>query len=126
MAIFSLRKKTHGLTQLKLGEMVGMSQSAVGQYLNGTIPLNLMAKVTFAMALDCPITDIDPDCPYETPLDQSEYALLQAYRQMKESGNVADQELLIFAAKRSPAYQRALEQASKNAPSPHPSSIEKP
>lgn len=126
MAIFLNRKKSHKISQVKLGEMIGISQSAVGQYLNGSIPLNLMAMISFSMALDCTIQDIDPNCPYKTPMTPEETALIEAYRDMKKQNDTANHELLIFAASRSPAYQRAMQQTTKTPDAPENSSIEKP
>jgi len=114
MAIFQKRKDSHKISQVKLGDMIGISQSAVGQYLNGVIPLNLMAKISFAMALECTVQDIDPTCPYATPLTQAETALIEAYRDMKKQNDTQNQELLLFAASRSPAFQKALEPAPEN------------
>ena len=125
MAIFQKRKDSHKISQVKLGDMIGISQSAVGQYLNGGIPLNLMAMISFSLALDCTIQDIDPNCPYKTPMTPEETALIEAYREMKKQNDTANHELLIFAASRSPAYQRAMQQTTKTPSALEKSSIEK-
>jgi phage repressor protein C with HTH and peptisase S24 domain len=59
---FQLRKKTEPkLTQEALAERLGFAgQSAVSQYLNGRIPLNLPALLAFAEALDFNPSDISP------------------------------------------------------------------
>ncbi|HDL7736081.1 TPA: helix-turn-helix transcriptional regulator [Yersinia enterocolitica] len=58
MAIF---KKQKGLTQAVLADELGFSnQSAVSQYLNGKIPLNVEASIKFADKLGCQISDFSP------------------------------------------------------------------
>lgn len=58
MAIF---KKQKGLTQAVLADELGFSnQSAVSQYLNGKIPLNVEASIKFADRLGCQVSDFSP------------------------------------------------------------------
>lgn len=100
-AIF-LTKKSQGLieNQTRLGEKVGISQSAVGQYLNGEIPLNLEAMLKFSAALGVAVTDIDPDAA-TLSLSKDEQLLLNAYRSYGRAGK----EALLRVAEMAPAYQ---------------------
>lgn len=84
--IYLARKKEWGLSQEALGNLVDMSQSAVGQYLNAHIPMGLPAKLAFAMALKCEASEIDPDIKFSLPPEGDEQALLEAYRRAPERG----------------------------------------
>ncbi len=59
-AIFEAKKKTLGLSQQAAGNAMGISQAAVGHYLNGRNPLNLNAAHHFAEILNCSINDFSP------------------------------------------------------------------
>jgi transcriptional regulator with XRE-family HTH domain len=109
MAIFHQRKKQNSLTQAKLGEAVGMTQSGVGQYLNGEVPLNLTALILFSMALGCQLQDIDPDCPHLIPTSPEEKGLVAAYRDMKNRKDATSAKALLQVAELSPAYRATLE-----------------
>lgn len=80
------RDKGERLSQQKLGGMLnlngkqGITQSAVGQYLNARIPLNLEAILEFARVLECDPNDISQEVPVSTHLSVSELAVLDAYR----------------------------------------------
>lgn len=122
MSIFQERKKEKNLTQAKLGEMVGMTQSGVGQYLNGEVPLNLPALILFSMALECQLQDIDPDCPHLIPSSPEEKGLLAAYRDMKSRNDSASKKALLQVAELSPAYRLTLlDSEEKDAVDPDPS-----
>lgn len=99
-----LHKKDEGLTQSKLAEKTGMTQSAIGQYLNGKIPLNLEALILFSLHLDCKIQDIDPKNPIFLSIHEEERALISAYWEMKNSGNLAGKQALLQVAALSPAF----------------------
>lgn len=60
--IYELRKtEDRSLTQETLAERCGWkTQSAVTQYLNGMVPLNLDALIKFSLALDVDIAEISP------------------------------------------------------------------
>lgn len=58
--IWNAKKKPLGLTQESAGAMMGMTQGAVGQYLNGTTALGELAMLEFARVLKVPPSDIDP------------------------------------------------------------------
>lgn len=47
-------------SQEAAGEMLGFNQSALSQYLNGRIPLNVDAATRFASVLGCPVADFSP------------------------------------------------------------------
>lgn len=108
MAIFQEKKRTDGLTQGKLGDMMGMTQSGVGQYLNGEVPLNLPALLLFSIALEVELQDIDPDCPYLIPTSPEEKGLIAAYRDMKSRDDQASKKALLQVAELSPAYRVTL------------------
>lgn len=59
--IWDAKKKALGLTQELAGERLGMTQGAVGQYLNGRVPMNLETKIKFAELLDVGVEEIDDD-----------------------------------------------------------------
>lgn len=59
--IWLASKAGHGLNQEWLADQVGMTQPAVGQYLNAKIPLNTDAICAFARALKIDVTEIDED-----------------------------------------------------------------
>lgn len=64
--------------------MLGFNQSALSQYLNGKIPLNVSAAVKFAAVIGCSVSDFSHDLggqigKYSTPAESSEVA--QAPRQ---------------------------------------------
>ena len=49
------------LTQQEAADQLGVSQSAISQYLRGTIPLNTGAVIAFASLFEIDPTEIDPD-----------------------------------------------------------------
>lgn len=59
-AIFEAKKKALGISQQTTGDSMGISQAAVGHYLNGRNPLNLNAAHHFAEILNCSIKDFSP------------------------------------------------------------------
>ena len=59
--IWKAAPKSKRGTQEEFGEKWGIgSQSAVGQYLRGDIPLNFKAAMAFASGLECQISDFSP------------------------------------------------------------------
>ncbi|KXU38688.1 hypothetical protein AXE65_00850 [Ventosimonas gracilis] len=65
-AIFEKRKAEDGLTQAVLADILGYSvQSAVSQYLNAKIPLNVSAATKFASGLRCRVADFSPSIQSE-------------------------------------------------------------
>ncbi|WP_435102305.1 LexA family transcriptional regulator [Arhodomonas sp. AD133] len=58
--LWDRKRHSLGLTQESAGERMGMTQGAVGQYLNGRIPLNPKATLQFARLLGVHPTEIDP------------------------------------------------------------------
>jgi transcriptional regulator with XRE-family HTH domain len=97
-------KKRHvlELSQERLGIEMGMSQSAVGQYLNAKIPLNLPVKISFAMALQCDLVEIDPEIPFSLPSSPDEKKIIDAYRAASTDGR----DLILGAAAVAPVYKR--------------------
>jgi phage repressor protein C with HTH and peptisase S24 domain len=55
-------RKDAGLpsSQEALSELLGFNQSAVSQYLNGRIPLNIEAAIKFASLIECQVADFSP------------------------------------------------------------------
>lgn len=53
-------KDAHRTSQRELAKHLGWSQSAVAQFINGTMPLSTDAKFKFAKFFDIPVTDLDP------------------------------------------------------------------
>jgi len=63
MVIF---KSKSGLTQAQLADDLGFAnQSAVSQYLNGKIPLNVEVSVKFAKRFDCDVSRFSPSLQRE-------------------------------------------------------------
>ena len=63
MAIF---KRQSGLTQAVLADDLGFStQSAVSQYLNGRVPLNVEVAIKFAERFNCLVSDCSPSIQRE-------------------------------------------------------------
>lgn len=60
-SIWEAKKKEEGLTQDDANSVLGWSQSAFGQYINGKIPFNLDALIKVAKYLGVPVARIDPD-----------------------------------------------------------------
>jgi len=58
--IWLSRKKDLKLTQASAADEMDMTQGAVGQYLNGTIPLNDSAAMRFARLLQVPVGSFKP------------------------------------------------------------------
>jgi transcriptional regulator with XRE-family HTH domain len=81
----SLYEKS-GKTQEDIGYELGMTQSAVTQYLNGHIPMNFGIKISLAKCFAVPITAIDPELEDILHLSQDEQALLRSYRQADDTG----------------------------------------
>jgi len=59
-AIWESKKQELKLTQVTVADEIGTSQSAISQYLNGTIALNTDAVIVFAKLLQCEPKDIRP------------------------------------------------------------------
>ena len=59
-AIWEAKKQELKLTQTSIADEIGTSQSAISQYLNGTIALNTDAVIVFAKLLQCEPKDIRP------------------------------------------------------------------
>jgi transcriptional regulator with XRE-family HTH domain len=61
MRIYLEHKAKYGLTQDQLADELGFAvQSAVNQYLNGKIALNMEAAVKFAERFNCRVSDFSP------------------------------------------------------------------
>jgi len=60
LAIWEAKKQELKLTQTSIADEIGTSQSAISQYLNGTIALNTDAVIVFAKLLQCRPEEIRP------------------------------------------------------------------
>ena len=60
LAIWESKRQELKLTQVTVADEIGTSQSAISQYLNGTIALNTDAVIVFAKLLQCEPKDICP------------------------------------------------------------------
>ena len=73
------------LTQAKASAEFGFAnQSAISQYLNGYIPLNMRTAARFAALLNVPITDISPKFATKT---SNSYPLIGAMKDAFKSGD---------------------------------------
>lgn len=59
--IWLSKKDALGLTQTSAADKMDMTQGAVGQYLNGKIPLNDSVSMGFAKILEVKVSDFRPD-----------------------------------------------------------------
>lgn len=64
--VWLAKKKLLALTQESAAVRLGWTQGAVGQYINGHIPLNTDAKIKFAALLQIDPREIDPNIPIPT------------------------------------------------------------
>jgi len=58
--IFQAKKSEFGLTQEKMAFKMGITQPAVGHYLNGRNPLNIQSALKFSEILQVPVKDFSP------------------------------------------------------------------
>ncbi|QZN96437.1 LexA family protein [Symbiopectobacterium purcellii] len=59
-ALYELKKREMGFTQYTIADSLGISQGAVGHYLNGRNPLNVPIASAFASLLGVQISDFSP------------------------------------------------------------------
>lgn len=64
-ALYESKKKKLGVTQYMIAEELGISQGAVGHYINGRNPLNLNVAAVFANILQVSISDFSPSIAAE-------------------------------------------------------------
>lgn len=109
-AIWLAKKGALELTQEKLAAQFGISQPAVGQYLNGEIPLNYLTLVKFCATLQCDPREVREDLPeqqwqlrlparFETEFDENLMHLAAAAAAEFSNGSpvqVADATVLIY------------------------------
>lgn len=81
-AIYLDRKESIGLTQDQIAASMDITQSAVTQFLNGTVAMSLRAKFNMAKALKCRIGDIDPELADLSYLDQRDRELIEGFRSL--------------------------------------------
>ncbi|AKL12778.1 TPA: helix-turn-helix domain-containing protein [Kluyvera intermedia] len=67
-ALYESKKKELGITQADIADELGISQGAVGHYLNGRNPLNLPVAAVFARILREPISSFSPSLAKEAEL----------------------------------------------------------
>lgn len=81
--IWLSQKKSRKLTQEEAGNAMGWTQGAVGQYLNGKIPLNPSAMLNWANYLNVLIGDIAPEF---SPLnDMTGKSVMDNYNRSEET-----------------------------------------
>ncbi len=90
-------KEKHDLSQERAGALIGMTQSAFGQYLRGEIPLNTDATIKFARLLGVHPTDLRKDLNLDFKSNISnaivitspeEIELITSFRSTPEQGKV--------------------------------------
>ena len=59
-ALYEAKKKELGLSQQDIADSLGISQGAVGHYLNGRNPLNVRVATEFARILKAPVDSFSP------------------------------------------------------------------
>lgn len=59
-ALYESKKKTLGITQQQIADMLEISQGGVGHYLNGRNPLNVQIASVFSNLLQVPIKEFSP------------------------------------------------------------------
>ncbi|MFT4271846.1 MAG: S24 family peptidase [Pantoea sp.] len=59
-ALYESKKKELKITQYTIADALGISQGAVGHYINGRIALNVPVVTEFASLLRVPVSDISP------------------------------------------------------------------
>lgn len=64
-AIYESKKKELGISQQDIADALGISQGAVGHYLNGRNPLNFRVATVFSKALKVPIEQFSPSLAKE-------------------------------------------------------------
>ena len=64
-ALYESKKKALGVTQYSIADELGITQGAVGHYLNGRNALNLTVAAAFAKILQVSIADFSPSIDEE-------------------------------------------------------------
>lgn len=70
-ALYESKKKDLGITQQYIADELGITQSAVGHYLNGRNALNMSSAMMFAKILNVQIADFSPSLAKEVALMHS-------------------------------------------------------
>ncbi|WP_130947123.1 LexA family protein [Klebsiella pneumoniae] len=87
-ALYESKKKALGITQYSIADELGITQGAVGHYLNGRNALNLTVAAAFAKILQVSIADFSPSIDEEAQKilanETSNVKLVGPYKQGKE------------------------------------------
>lgn len=67
-ALYESKKKTMGITQQHIADMLEISQGGVGHYLNGRNPLNVQIASVFSNLLQVPISEFSPSLAREAEM----------------------------------------------------------
>lgn len=67
-ALYESKKKTLGITQQQIADMLDISQGGVGHYLNGRNPLNVQIASVFSNLLQVPISEFSPSLAREAEM----------------------------------------------------------
>jgi phage repressor protein C with HTH and peptisase S24 domain len=87
---WQVRRKDDGLpnSQEAASEMLGFNQSAMSQYLNGRIPLNIDATTKFATLIGCPVKEFSPTLASEVSRYVEAAAVPSAIPYVPQAGRV--------------------------------------
>ncbi|MDV5225358.1 S24 family peptidase [Providencia rettgeri] len=67
-ALYESKKRSLGITQQQIADMLDISQGGVGHYLNGRNPLNVQIASVFSNVLQVPIGDFSPTLAKEAEM----------------------------------------------------------
>lgn len=93
-ALYESKKKTLGVTQYTIADELGISQGAVGHYLNGRNALNAPIASGFAKILQVPISDFSPAIAREV----AEYAASNSESELAASSVMKGYEYPLFTS----------------------------
>ncbi|MCV9377319.1 helix-turn-helix domain-containing protein [Hafnia alvei] len=93
-ALYESKKKTLGVTQYTIADELGISQGAVGHYLNGRNALNAPIASGFAKILQVPISDFSPAIAREV----AEYAASNSESELAANSVMKGYEYPLFTS----------------------------
>ena len=79
-ALLEAAKRERGLTQEGVAESIGMTQGALGQYLNGPVVINLRFLLKFSKAIGCAPNQIDTEEQIFDLFDSDEKEIISLFR----------------------------------------------
>lgn len=102
-ALFNQNKLRLGLTQEKLGELMGVGQSAISHWLNGTKRISDLTLLRFASLLQFDPDQVRPGCLDRLPRIDSTYSLSDRavmFAKAFDALSEADQEFVLSVLER--------------------------